>query len=252
MVNAPKNSFYSAMQQSLKIAELINPYHPNKYINFRSKQVNALLNQPGTHTAKALLRTGIIVDPSFTMAGLIHARYFSTFNRFAGILGQTAFERQMDFAAKLQQLQPLLNPEYVRNVSCLAGWADLTFEYARIPETETGEEKQVTIESIIEVLSDTETLDSPYAIGFYQTWKNIPDKAQFLGIVFDLAYYFWFMSSITIDSINGGTYFLTAKALVEVYVLGSKQLTPAVKAGYEEKANAGKSCDNLKEDVSKL
>ena len=33
-----------------------------------------------------------------------HARYFSTFNQFAGILGQTSFERQMTFARNMKLL----------------------------------------------------------------------------------------------------------------------------------------------------
>lgn len=248
-MNAHRDLFYSAMQRSLKVAALINPYHPDKYINFRSKQADALLNQPGTYTAKALLRTGVIVDSSFTMVGLIHDRYFSTFNRFAGVLGQTSFKRQMDFAAKLQRLQPLLNPEYVHNVSRLAGCANLALNHQwydiEFQGMDIDARKRETIDELLEVLSDSESLDSTYAIGFYQVWEEIPDKTRFLEIILNLAYYFWYMSSITIDSINGGTYFLTAKALVEVYVLGSKCLVPAIKAGYKKKADAGKGGDNL-------
>ena len=162
------------MLHSLRFPAQINPYHPDKYINFRSKFADALLNQPGTNTAKALLRAGVIVHPSFTMAGLIHDRYFSSVNRFAGLLGQSVSQRQMDFAAKLQRLQPLLNPEYVDNVSHLAGWANLTFEWYDITgqEISNDEEKQEALERIFGFLSDSETLDSPYVIGFYRIWKS--------------------------------------------------------------------------------
>lgn len=176
-----------------------------------------------------------------------HARYFSTFNQFAGILGHSAFDRQMEFAEKLQRLQPLLNPEYVDNVSHLAGWANLTFEWYDITgqEISNDEEKQEALERIIEVLSDSETLDSPYVIGFYRIWKNIPNKVQFLDKIAEIICYFYSMYSLNGEIPVGIAYLTVARTLFNIYCLGIYFLRPAIKAGYEEKANAGKGGDNL-------
>ncbi|WP_295356425.1 hypothetical protein [uncultured Succiniclasticum sp.] len=176
-----------------------------------------------------------------------HARYFSTFNQFAGILGHSAFDRQMEFAEKLQRLQPLLNPEYVDNVSHLAGWANLTFEWYDITgqEISNDEEKQEALERIFGFLSDSETLDSPYVIGFYRIWKNIPNKVQFLDKIAEIICYFYSMYSLNGEIPVGIAYLTVARTLFNIYCLGIYFLRPAIKAGYEEKANAGKGGDNL-------
>ncbi len=195
ITNVPKDSFHFAMQQYfLKVDALINPYHTGKYINFRSKFADVLLNQPGTHTAKALLRTGVIVNPSFTMASLIHERYFSSINRFAGLLGQSASHRQMDFAAKLQCLQPLLNPECVRIASDLAESVAVTDEPADviplprldIESIHNNESRKAAVDNYVEAVVDILEQDVPhhvtdwfervYPIQRLKLWEIMPDK----------------------------------------------------------------------------
>lgn len=195
LANVPKGSFRSAMQQHfLKTDALINPYHSGKYINFRSKFAEVLLNQPGTHTAKALLRTGVIVDPSFTMAGLINDRYFSSINRVFGLLGTSASQRQFDFATKIQRLHPLLNPEYVRIASDLAESVVVTAESADIitlPKLDielihNDESRKAAVDNYVEAAVNILEQDIPhyvtdwfervYPIQRLKLWGKIPDK----------------------------------------------------------------------------
>ena len=198
MTNIPKDSFRSAMLHSLRFPAQINPYHPDKYINFRSKFADALLNQPGTNTAKALLRAGVIVHPSFTMAGLIHDRYFSSVNRFAGLLGQSVSQRQMDFAAKLQRLQPLLNPEHVRIASDLAESIEVTDEPADviplprldIESIHNDESRAAAVDNYVQAATDILEQDIPhhvtdwfervYPIQRLRLWEKMPDKPETL------------------------------------------------------------------------
>lgn len=123
-----------------------------------------------------------------------HARYFSTFNQFAGILGQSAFERQMEFAEKLQRLQPLLNPEYVRIASDLTESVAGTVEPADviplpkldIESIHDDESRKAAVDNYAEAAVDILEQDIPhhvtdwfervYPIQRLKLWEKIPDK----------------------------------------------------------------------------
>ena len=216
LINIPKDSFYSAMRQSLKAPGLINPYQPNKYINFKSRFAGALLNQPGTHTAKALLRAGVIVNPSFTMTGLIHARYFKSINRFSGLLSQSLSGRQYNFATTLQRLQPLLNPERVRFATYLAETAALTVAPADVlllPKLDCNsihdiKAKKVAVENYVKdaerilehesATPENDWFEKVYPIPQLNLWERVNDKTGASIILMDII--FSLLSRLVVES----------------------------------------------------
>ena len=163
-----------------------------------------------------------------------HARYFSTFNRFAGILGQSAFERQMEFAEKLQRMQPLLNPEYIR----LTSWLAKQDEYASaieaivipLPKIDNnilanpGKRKTVvkeTLKTNEELLIQNQKL----AIDYHNTdsnwfnWRELANKPSYFIALFELMDWSFGKLVNELDANIISENISTIKALVFVYIL---------------------------------
>ena len=193
------------------ISSISNPYMPfsSKLMRFLENQekLRRLCSPPVDIYALTMAKTvnnALLLDPRqhavWKACRMVseHTRYFSAFNQFAGILGQSAFERQMEFAEKLQRLQPLLNPEHVRIASDLAESIEVTDEPADviplprldIESIHNDESRAAAVDNYVQAATDILEQDIPhhvtdwfervYPIQRLRLWEKMPDKPETL------------------------------------------------------------------------
>lgn len=165
-------------------------------------------------------------------------------------------ELSRQIAVILQTACPLFSPEYIQTMSHLAAAVGLTVDdewtgtdLPDIADTTDEDEKLIKLTAFkekviakLEVpLSDSLPLESPYSLGFYQVWLKVPQKAQFLEIVLELAAFCYTMLFMS-DSISAFLRYATAiRALIQIYRLGTCFLAPAIQTRFVETSDSSKT-----------